>query len=322
MTKILVLFTGGTIGSKVNDGIVAVDESGKFLLVKQYESIYGRETDFECRQILNVLSENITSHEWQVIADELSGVDFDSYSGVIITHGSDTLAYTSALVGMLFRHSPIPIILTAANRPLTEKGTNGFYNFTCAVKIISDGKHCGVFTVYEDVYLSTRLLPADTCLDKFSAYGGDAFNGVSEQMLQKKFSPLLKKPLSLKKRVLKIQGYPDMDFSSYRIADGVGAVLYEPYHSATACMKENGGIMSFSYLAQMCAEKSLPLYICGVKNAAARYDTLDKMLRCGVKTVGKLSAPAAYIKLLIGINQTEYPLDEFMNMDIYFENIP
>lgn len=321
MKKILVLFTGGTIGSAVHDGIVSVDREKKYLLVDQYKSIYGRGVEFECRQILNILSENITSKEWQVIADELSGVDFNDYSGVIITHGSDTLAYTSALVGMLFRHSPVPIILTAANLPLTEKGTNGLYNFTCAVKMITDGKYRGVFTVYEEVFMSTRLLPADTCLDKFSVYGGEQFRGISEKMLEKKFPPLLKKPFKLEKRVLKIEGYPDMDFSAYRIPEGVGAVLYEPYHSATASMRENGGAMSFSYLADMCAEKGVPLYVCGVKNTPNRYDTLDKMMKCGIRTVGKISAPTAYIKLLIGINQSEYPLDEFMGMNIYFEEV-
>ena len=59
--------------------------------------------------------------------------------------------------------------------------------------------------------------------------------------------------------------------------------------------------------------------ICGVKEGGSVYASLDAMLKEGIKTLGAISDVSAYIKLLIGINQTEYTLDEFMNTDIYFE---
>ncbi|WP_164489112.1 asparaginase [Ruminococcus sp. Marseille-P6503] len=321
MKKILVLFTGGTIGSISDNGVTDVDESGKYLLISQYESIYGHSIEFECRRIMNILSENITSCEWELLADELSRIDFKAYSGVIITHGSDTLAYTAAFVGMLFRHSPVPVILIAANRPLNESGTNGLYNFSCAVKIISDGKYRGVFTVYEKVYLSTRMLPADTCLDRFSSYGGDEFYRISEEMLRKRFEPLLRKPLKLEKSVLKIYGYPDIDFTAYNIPESAGAVLFVPYHSATACTDSKSSGRNITLLAEKCSERKIPLYVCGVKSGGNIYASLDKMLKAGIKPLGRISDVSAYIKLLIGINQTEYPTEQFMNTDIYFETV-
>lgn len=321
MKKILVLFTGGTIGSISHNGITDVDSSEKYLLISQYESIYRGSVKFECRRIMNVLSENITSYEWELLARKLYDVDFEAYSGVIITHGSDTLAYTAAFVGMLFRHSPVPVILVAANRPLNENGTNGLYNFACAVKIISDGKYNGIFAVYENVYLSTRMIPADTCLDKFSSYGGDEFYRISEKMLRKRFDPLLKEPLKLKKSVLKIYGYPDIDFTAYNIPESAGAVLFVPYHSATACVGSENSGRNITLLAEKCSEKNIQLYICGVKSSGNIYASLDKMLKSGIKPLGRMSDVAAYMKLLIGINQTEYTIDEFMNTDIYFETV-
>lgn len=319
MKKILVLFTGGTIGSSAVNSVINVDAGGKYLLIEQYQSVYGDETEFECRQILNILSENITSDEWEILCGELSKTDLSAYSGVIITHGSDTLAYTSALIGMLFRHSPVPIILIAANLPLNQKGTNGLFNFACGVKIISDGKYKGIFTVYEKTYLSTRMLPADTCLDRFSSYGGEEFAGISEKMLCESFAPLLKNPLHFKKHVLKIHGYPDMDFSAYRLPEDIGGVLYSPYHSGTACMRADKPERSFSYLADMCSEKNIPLYICGVKSSEQYYASLAKIMDGGVKTLGGISDVSAYMKLAIAINQNEYPLDDFMSTNIYFE---
>lgn len=316
---VLVLFTGGTIGSATSDGVMDVDASRGYMLIEQYQKIYGSDVKFECRQILNTLSENITAREWETLCAELYKIDLSSYSGVIITHGSDTLAYTSALVGMLFRHSPVPIILIAANKPLDVRGTNGLYNFTCAVKLISDSAK-GIYTFYEKVYLSTRLLPADTCTDSFSSYGGEEFLGVSEKMLNRTLPKLLSEPPKFSKRVLKISGCPDMDFADYRISPELGAVLYEPYHSGTACMRNDmPESRSFSFLADECRSAGIPLYICGVSSSESVYSSLDEMLRSDVEVLGKISAPAAYIKLLIGVNQNEYPLRSFMKENIYFE---
>ena len=74
------------------------------------------------------------------------------YMGVILTDGSDTLAYTSALLGMYFRHFDIPLFIIASNKPIGEKGSNGLFNFTSAVGLIKEGKYKGVFTLYaEDI---------------------------------------------------------------------------------------------------------------------------------------------------------------------------
>lgn len=59
MKKILVLFTGGTIGSITTDGIIDVEREGKYAVVEAYKSAYGDEIGFECRQVLNILSENM-----------------------------------------------------------------------------------------------------------------------------------------------------------------------------------------------------------------------------------------------------------------------
>ena len=67
---------------------------------------------------------------------EINNIDTALYSGVILTHGSDTLAYTSALLGMYFRHFDIPLFIIASNKPIGEKGSNGLFNFTSAVGLI------------------------------------------------------------------------------------------------------------------------------------------------------------------------------------------
>lgn len=191
MKKILVLFTGGTIGSITTDGIIDVEREGKYAVVEAYKSAYGDDVEFECRQVLNILSENMGFSGWEKMIHEINSIDTALYSGVILTHGSDTLAYTSALLGMYFRHFDIPLFIIASNKPIGEKGSNGLFNFTSAVGLIKEGKYKGVFTLYERVMLPTRVIPADTCRDRFGVYGYDGFNdfsvfsGVSENMLSR-----------------------------------------------------------------------------------------------------------------------------------------
>ena len=103
--KILVIFTGGTIGSAINGESINVESDCKFRLVADYNLFYG-ERNFECIQLYNILSENVGFTHWEKLVEYLLKVNTSEYSGIIITHGSDTLSYkptkTSALIDSFF----------------------------------------------------------------------------------------------------------------------------------------------------------------------------------------------------------------------------
>lgn len=326
MKKILVLFTGGTIGSVSDDGIIHVAGDGKFSLIKAYREQFGCETQFECRQILNILSENIQLQHWERIAEILFNVDFSNYAGIIMTHGSDTLAYTSAFIGMYFRHIDIPLYIIASNKPLGEKGSNGLFNFAAAVEKIKENKYSGIFTLYEKVYISTRLIPADTCRDRFQAYGEDGcnefsvFHGINESWLSQPKERFFTQKPELKKGVLKIDGYPGIDFSCYSIGNDTAAVLYNPYHSGTGCTDISAGEnYSLCKFIEKCLIRDIKVYICGIKPGGAVYSTLRDIIKAGCIPMYSVSDVAAYMKLIIAYNQREYPVGEVLRRNLYFE---
>lgn len=328
MKKILVIFTGGTIGSKVCDGIINVEEDGRFALVEAYRCDYGDEIEFECRQIMNILSENMGFKDWEKLIAEISSVDCEKYEGIILTHGSDTLAYTSALIGMYFRHIAVPFFIIASNKPIGEKGSNGLFNFASAVKLIKEGKYRGIFTLYERVMLPTRVIPADTCRDRFSVYGYDGvnefsiFSGVSERMLNAGRERLFPESITFRKRIMLIEGYPAMDFSCYEPSDGVAAVLYEPYHSGTGCTDvSNGENYALTEFIKRCIMKNVMVYICGLKKSNAVYNTQREIISAGSIPLYGISSPAAYMKLLIAYNQDRISVKEIMKKNLYFEMI-
>lgn len=325
MKKILVLFTGGTIGSFSKDGIINVAGDGRFDLISQYREHFGNDIKFECRQIMNILSENIHFSHWQRLTQILMNVDTSNYLGIIIPHGSDTLAYTSAFLAMFFRHIDIGVYIIASNKPLNQKGSNGLFNFAAAVDKILEGKYKGVFTLYEKVYLPTRIIPADPYWDKFSCYGDDGsenhlFNGVSEKMLNKPLEKLFHENICFDNKIMMITGYPGLDYSQFSLANEPYAVLFVPYHSATACVDASfGNNYSLCKFIEKCIVKDIMVYICQIKQNSEIYSSLKSILSAGSIPMYNTSYPSAYMKLLIAANQKEYPVKKIINRNLYYE---
>ncbi|MBR6336404.1 MAG: asparaginase [Ruminococcus sp.] len=271
---------------------------------------------------VHILSENLCFDDWNALIKALCAYDLNRCSGVIITHGSDTLAYTSALIGMLFRHTPVPIIITAANKPLDVSGTNGLFNFTSSVRLIKEGRYIGVFTVYEKVYLSTRLLPADTALDRFSCYGGEeGFEGVSEYRLDKPREQIIDPCIALQNEVLMITPYPNFNYSTVSLSSRPAAVLHTLYHSGTACTDlSHGGERSLISFAKKCKALDIPLYLCGTKGGKADiYSSMGQISDLGVNTIDRISDVAAYTKLVIAYNQQQVNPARIIYTNLFFE---
>ena len=144
--RILLILTGGTIcsfadehGERQSD--VAQAEA---LIVKHFResdsALQGEDAvSFECHRPLDVLSENMTVAHWNTLIDDLKRCDFSCYDGVILLHGTDTLAYTACLLSLLLEGTPIPVMLVSAQLPIDMPDSNGNHNFRRAVELIAGG---------------------------------------------------------------------------------------------------------------------------------------------------------------------------------------
>lgn len=242
MNKILVVGTGGTIACVREDNI-RLDNPFKILDYIEYKNI-----DFDCVSPFSVLSENISIDLWQRLIDYLDTVDFDQYSGVIILHGSDTLAYTGALLGNIFYDKSI--VLVAADKPLADKTSNGIANFERAVEFICDRVE-GVYISYDNLYRAVRTVSAGETDEFFSA--------------GKKSEPI-QNPVLNEKNILVIKPYVNINYDNYCL-DKVDMVLHTMYHSATA----PESVKAFMY---RCKEKDIPFYFVTPK-PSADYESTD-----------------------------------------------
>ena len=339
MKKILVILTGGTIGSHENNGVISADNN-KVRALELYKKKYSGENlvyDFECVSVLNILSENLNKHHWETIVNYLLSCDLRKYCGVIITHGSDTLSYSSAMLSMCLCALPVPIIITAADRVPDDPESNALCNLRACVVMIDSVKR-GVFTVYRNygddfcsVFLPARLQEADRVFGRFTSFDGVSFGiakddrfiqnntDVSINDIYNKNTDILKgKKAVFKNDVLVVRPYPSMDYSCIVPSETTKAVLHITYHSSTASTSENNSALSF---LEYCNNSGIPMYLASFPEGADKmYETSDMLIKNGALPLESICDEAAYSKLLLYCNFSFAERFD-INDDIYFETL-
>ncbi len=112
---ILLLTTGGTIASLPTAEGLAPGLDGEALAGLLPQGIMDC-YDITIRDILHLDSSNIQPEEWQTIARHVFENRME-YSGIVITHGTDTMAYTASVLSFMLRGISIPVVLTGAQLP-------------------------------------------------------------------------------------------------------------------------------------------------------------------------------------------------------------
>lgn len=145
MKKILLIGTGGTIASVQTDAGFAPDIMGKQLL--GVAPAVSKMCDVDCVQVVNLDSTNMRPGHWLLLADTVQK-NYDDYDGFVITHGTDTMAYTAAALSYLVQNSPKPVVLTGAQRPVGEASSDVESNLVDAFTVACDDNSSGVRIVF------------------------------------------------------------------------------------------------------------------------------------------------------------------------------
>lgn len=153
MKKILLIGTGGTIASDVTSNGLAPELTTEQLLA--HIPAISEICEVDCVQLLNLDSTNMTPEHWLLMARCLRQ-HYARYDGFVITHGTDTMAYTAAALSYLVQSSPKPIVLTGAQKPIGFDSTDSKVNLIDAFRCASEDLP-GVSIVFNNkVILGTR----------------------------------------------------------------------------------------------------------------------------------------------------------------------
>ena len=129
MKKILMIGTGGTIASEMTPEGLTPELNTHQLLA--YLPRIAQLCHVDCIQLYSLDSTSIHPTHWLGTAQAIRK-HYDDYDGFVISHGTDTMAYTAAALSYLVQDSPKPIILTGAQKPIWFDGTDSKRNLTDA----------------------------------------------------------------------------------------------------------------------------------------------------------------------------------------------
>ena len=168
--KILLLTTGGTIASM--PGGEGLEPHRSDVMERELEQL---RTYYEItvQDVMCLDSSNIRPEEWQVIARHI----FDNrlgFDGIVVSHGTDTMAYTASAVTYMLPNIDLPVVFTGSQLPLADILSDGPDNLRTAFAMAASD-HPGVFLAFDrKVMLGCRAV-------KVRASGFSAFESVNSR---------------------------------------------------------------------------------------------------------------------------------------------
>lgn len=333
MKKILTVFTGGTIGTKAGGEGRELSAASRYLLLdtfKKSASPYAAISDdlFEPSgfpEEKQTLSESMTPERLWEIIQHIKAKGIENYRGVLVMHGTDTLAFSAAIFSVVFHNAVVPIMLVSANRPPDDVNTNAHDNFRAAVELIMEGVAPGVYVPYRNsdgnmyLHYGSSIMQSAVFSEDFYSTSRDsmlkiALGGDNSAIIEAAHTAYSARKLdtgidisaltALSGKVMIIYPYTGLDYSRLSL-DGLDAVLHTTYHSGTVCTERRDKEEAYSthsilHLADRCKMLGIPLYIAPTSLGDGQYSTTYDLYKHAEPTLLYMSLEYAYARLLVG----------------------
>ncbi|MGB9835933.1 MAG: asparaginase [Candidatus Saccharicenans sp.] len=217
--KILVLFCGGTIVmEEKGDGSLSVPDNkdSAIAMLCNVEPRLSTIADYDIEFIANIDSTNITPDDWDRMLHKIKE-KYQQYDGFVITHGTDTMAYTAAALSLAISGLGKPVILTGSQIPASKIETDARLNLVNAFRVATMDVS-GVFIVFDQRIIlgSKATKSSESSLDAFQTVNGEDAGEISIEI---KIKPWVKKRIN---RPHQVEIYPgfEPDIFVYTITPG------------------------------------------------------------------------------------------------------
>lgn len=302
--KILVIFTGGTIGSRKKDNWLSVDGDTSYTLLSRYEN---SDIEFSVSNPYSILSENLSAAELNKLLKEIEKNINAGYNGIIVTHGTDTLQYSACAAENSFGNSGIPIVFVSAAYPLEDNRTNGFENFEAAVEFIKSGDCGGVYISYKNsnenyvnIHLPSKVLSHAECDADIYSIDGSLYARYNKKIEKFGLNTENRKELGAFKycenpQILCVESYPG---NSYEYSlEKIKAVILRPYHSATL----NTANERFKSFCSEAESKGIPVFLVNAKGGVS-YESSKEFEALGIIVLPYGTFISAYMRIWAAIS--------------------
>jgi L-asparaginase len=313
MPHLLLLLTGGTLmmkpttpgGSKV--AAVTLDEERTSRdLVAEVPSL-ARIATFDTRILFHMDSANMRPADWLTLAREVHA-QIPNYDGIVIVHGTDTMAYTASALAMILGPLPKPVVLTGSQKPLVEVRTDARQN-------LIDASLVATLAVPEVSIVGGARALRGARATKRDAWGFRAFDspnlpplvelGIGIEIAPHVLAamPLLPFDERLEPRVLAVRVFPGLDPALVRgaIRAGVKALVLEAY--GTGNLPNLGG--SLIPALEEARERNVPVMVVSQCLRAyvelGQYEGGAAAEAAGAISAGDMTVEAALAKMMVGL---------------------
>ena len=174
-TRILLIYTGGTIGMMQNPHTGQLRPFNFSALTDQIPELKKFQIDLRAVSFEDPIdSSNMHPIDWIRIG-EIIQKNYDDFDGFVVLHGSDTMAFTASALSFMLENLNKPVVLTGSQLPIGIIRTDGKENIITAIEIAAAKNLSGLPMVPEVcIYFEYRLYRGNRTL-KFSSQDFDAF---------------------------------------------------------------------------------------------------------------------------------------------------
>ena len=302
--RILVIHTGGTFG-------MLPEGPGFAPHLPELVPELARLAEVTVRSPFLLDSSQMTPEHWGRLA-ELVASNLETYDGFVITHGTDTLAYTGAALSFMLENLPRPVVLTGAQRPLTALRNDAHANLLDAVEAAGQGVPEVLVAFGGRIFRANRVRKRSlTALAAFESPNAAALGEVGTASLQidrnRVRSPggTFRLRTELDPRVVHLKVVPGMTGSTLRGLDTpeVRGIVLEAFGAGNLPLGPESPVETIRTLTA----RGVPVVIVsGCEHGAVdldRYEAGRAVRDAGAIGGGDLTGEAALVKLMVALGR-------------------
>jgi glutamyl-tRNA(Gln) amidotransferase subunit D len=323
LPKAVILSTGGTIASRVDyrTGAVrsALSASDLYGVVPELADLARVTTEI----VFSIYSENLTQKHWSRLAQAVAEHITQGTDGMVIAHGTDTMAYTAAALSFALQNLPVPVILVGAQRSSDRPSSDAATNLIGAVQAATRGPFAEVgLAMHETLSDTAIVISRGTKVRKCHTSRRDTFKPVNATPIARvenneiiMLTDDYQKRDAAKKLVLKpefseavalVKFYPGLDPAviDWHVERGCKGILLEGSglgHVSKYCFDAIRNAVDHGVVVALASQ-----CIWGRVNMNV-YDTGRDLLTLGVIPLEDMFPETALVKLMWVLGQTSSP---------------
>lgn len=224
MSKILIIYTGGTVGMIYDEKTKALRPIGFNEIRNNLPELYRMGIDFYVYAFNPPIdSSDMQPEIWVEIASIIED-RYDRYDGFVILHGSDTMSFTASALSYMLENLSKPVILTGSQLPIGKIRTDAKENIITAMEIAAT-RHNGQVVVPEVcIYFDFALFRGNRSkkynAEKFEAFYSMNYPPLAEAGIDIKYKTQFVLPTNLSKP-LKVHKHLDDNVTVLKMFPGI-----------------------------------------------------------------------------------------------------